>query len=65
MLSVVDYKGLLRGWALAGVIYQGPNTSSDPNQAISGLELIKARRAHFIRPDGTLDTQLWDSIASP
>lgn len=45
----------LRGWSLAGVIYQGPSTSADPNEAIAGVEVIRARRAHFILPDGMLD----------
>ena len=61
MLSVVE-NGILRGWALAGVIVQGPNTSDDVNEAIAGLEIIKARRAHFILPDGKLDRTLWSTI---
>ena len=61
MLSVIEHRGL-RTWALAGVIYQGPNTSCDPNEAIPGLEIIRARRADFIRPDGSLDSQRWDEI---
>lgn len=64
MLTVIHYKGLLRTWALAGVIYQGPNTESDPDRAIPGLEIIKARRAHFILPDGSLDVSRWDSLQS-
>lgn len=60
MLSVIEYKGLLRSWALAGVIYEGPSTSGDPDESIAGLEIIRARRAHFIRPDGTLDIERWD-----
>jgi hypothetical protein len=58
MLAVIEYKGL-RTWALAGVIYQGPNTSSDQEEAIAGFELIRARRAHFILPDGSLDLARW------
>lgn len=61
MISVIEHRGL-RTWALAGVIYQGPNTSPDPNEAIAGLELIRARRAHFIKPDGTLDTARWQDF---
>jgi len=38
MLTVIQNK--LRSWALAGVIYQGPNISLDVNQAIAGLEGI-------------------------
>lgn len=60
MLSVIEYKGLIRSWALAGVIYEGPNTSDKPGEAIPGLEIVRARRAHFILPDGSLDTQRWD-----
>lgn len=61
MLSVIEHRGL-RTWALAGVIYQGPNTSDDPDQAIAGVEIIKARRACFIRPDGSLDVDKWEEI---
>jgi len=64
MLTVIEYRGLLRTWALGGVIYQGPNTDSDPARAIPGLEVIKARRAHFILPDGSLDVSRWDSLQS-
>jgi hypothetical protein len=58
MLSVIEHRGL-RSWQLAGVIYQGPNPADDPEQAIPGLEIIKARRAHFILPDGSLDEARW------
>jgi hypothetical protein len=57
MLTVVQ--GALRSWALSGVIYQGPNTSENPEEAIAGLEIIKARRAHFVLPDGRLDATRW------
>lgn len=60
MLTVIQNK--LRSWALSGVIYQGPNVSEDPNEAIAGLEIIKARRAHFILPDGKLDTVRWNFL---
>jgi hypothetical protein len=60
MTTVVE--GRLRSWRLAGMIYEGPNTSGDPNEAIPGFEIIRARRADFIRPDGTLDTALWYSL---
>jgi len=60
MLTVIQNK--LRSWALAGVIYQGPNTSADESQAIAGLEVIRARRAHFILPDGQLDLARWKSV---
>jgi hypothetical protein len=62
MLMAVEYRGLLRTWALAGVVYQGPNTSPDPNEAITGFEIIRARPAHFILPDGTLDTRRWEGL---
>jgi hypothetical protein len=62
MLSVVEQNGL-RSWSLAGVIYEGPNPSSDAAQAIAGLEIIRARRAHFILPDGTLDVARWAELA--
>jgi hypothetical protein len=52
----------IRTYALAGIIYQGPNTSSDSNEAISGFELISARHAHFILPDGRLDKRHWASL---
>lgn len=61
MLMAIERAGI-RSWALAGVIYQGPNPSPDPEQAIAGLEIIKARRAHFILPDGTLDVGRWDQV---
>lgn len=59
MLSVVERNGL-RSWQLAGVIYQGPNTEIGED-AITGLEVIRARRAHFIMPDGSLDLPGWAS----
>jgi hypothetical protein len=61
MITVVQHKGL-RSWMLGGVIFQGPSTSDDPNEAIAGLEIIRARPAHFILPDGTLDKARWDSL---
>jgi hypothetical protein len=61
MLMVVQQH--LRSWALAGVIYQGPNVSDNPEEAIAGLEIIKARRAHFLLPDGTLDRARWQVVS--
>jgi hypothetical protein len=58
MLTVVE-TSTLRPWALAGVIFQGPNPSGNLDEAIAGLEIIKARRAHFVLPNGTLDTSRW------
>ncbi len=60
MLTVIEAPSGLRSWSLAGVIYKGPNT--DPDEAIPGVEIISARRAYFIQPDGRLNTQLWDSL---
>lgn len=61
MLAVFDYNGL-RLSALAGVLYEGPNPSTDPEQSIAGLEIVKARRSHFILPDGSLDIQRWNDL---
>jgi hypothetical protein len=62
VLTVVE-TGAIRSWAFAGVIYEGPNASSDEAQAIAGFEIIRARRAHFILPDGQLDIRRWVDIA--
>lgn len=59
VLTVVENHAL-RSWRLAGIIYQGPNPSADPSEAIAGLQIIKARRADFILSNGRLNTQLWD-----
>lgn len=63
MLTVIE-NGVLRSWSLAGVLYEGPNPSPDPAQAIAGLEIIRARRAHFILPDGTLDIRRWEELTA-
>lgn len=60
MISVIERNGV-RSWALAGVIYEGPNPSTQEGAAIEGFETIRARRAHFIRSDGTLDLSMWDA----
>ena len=52
----------LRSWIPAGVIYQGPNTSTDPAESIPGFELIKARPVRYILPDGSLDNTGWESV---
>lgn len=62
MLTVIEYESGLRSWSLAGVIYSGPNTSEEPSEAITAVEIIRARRAYFIQPDGRLNTQLWESL---
>ena len=60
MTTVIE--GQLRLWRLAGVIYEGPSTSINPNESISGFEIIRARRADFFKPNGALDTALWYSL---
>lgn len=60
MLTVIQ--GTLRSWSLAGVVYEGPCTSDNPGEAIEGLEILRARRAHFLKPDGGLDTALWHAL---
>jgi hypothetical protein len=52
----------IEGWSLAGIIYEGPNPQDDTAQAITGLEIIKARKSDFIHPDGTLNRSLWNNI---
>jgi hypothetical protein len=59
LLSIVE-RGSLRGWAPAGVVFQGPNPSGDSAQSIEGLEIIKARPIDFINADGTLDLARWE-----
>lgn len=59
VLRMVERAGL-RGWVLAGVIFQGPNPSGDPTQSISDLEIIRIRPAHFINADGTLNVERWE-----
>jgi hypothetical protein len=63
MLTVIE-TGSLRSWSLAGVIYEGPNPSPDQAQAIQGLEIIRARRAHFILPDGQLNIRRWSEFST-
>jgi len=46
----------------AGVIIQGPNPSGMLGESISGLEIIKARPVHFIKPDGMIDVVRWQQI---
>ena len=61
MLTVVEQGGT-RSQSLAGVVYQGPNPSENECEAIAGLEIIKARRSHFILPDGMLDARRWADL---
>jgi hypothetical protein len=60
VLKVIET--LVRTYAPAGVIYEGPNPSQDPDQAIAGFELIRVRHAHFILPDGRLDLGRWRDV---
>jgi hypothetical protein len=62
MLYVTLTKGGLFLNSFAGVIFSGPNTSDSAEEAIQGFELIRARRARFIREDGFLDHSLWRSL---
>ena len=59
MLAVIE-TGSIQSWSLAGVVYEGPNPSADEAQAIAGLEIIMARRSHFILPNGQLDIRRWE-----
>ena len=61
MITVAQHRGL-RSWMSGGVFFPGPSTSDDPNEAIAGLEIIRARPAHFILPDGTLDKTRWERL---
>ncbi len=60
MLTVVQ--NTLRSWMLAGVIVQGPNTDLREGESIPGLEIIRARRAQFIKPSGQLDKERWAAL---
>jgi len=61
MLTIVETSAI-RSWRLAGVIVEGPNASVREGESIAGLEVIKARRADFILPDGQLDLARWRSL---
>ena len=63
-LQIVS-RGGLRGWVLAGIVFQGPNPTGDSSQSITGLEIIRIRPAHFINADGTLDIIRWEQSQSP
>jgi hypothetical protein len=45
---------------LAGVIYLGPNQSGVEGESIIGFEIIRARPAHFIKADGSIDVNRWE-----
>jgi hypothetical protein len=56
---MVQRPDLLRFWKPAGVLFQGPNPTSDIAQSIEGLEIMRIRPIHFIKPDGMLDLERW------
>jgi hypothetical protein len=60
VLAIVE-RGGLRGWTPVGVIFEGPNPSANPDQAIAGLEIIRARPTSYINVDGTLDVPRWEN----
>jgi hypothetical protein len=64
MLAMVERDGI-RGWTPVRVIFEGPNPSPDPTQAIQGLEIIRARPINFINADGTLDLSRWQRDGQP
>jgi hypothetical protein len=59
VLAMVQRQDLLRFWKPAGVVFQGPNPTGDIEQSIEGLEIIRIRPIHFIKPDGMLDLERW------
>ncbi|WP_293679266.1 hypothetical protein [uncultured Phenylobacterium sp.] len=63
MLTVVQNG--LRSWMLTGVLVEGPNTDPTEGQSIGGLEIFRARRAHFITPTGKLDRRRWELLTPP
>jgi hypothetical protein len=52
MLTVVENG--VRSWRLAGIVYEGPNVSTNAGEALPGFEVIRARRSDFIGEDGYL-----------
>jgi hypothetical protein len=56
MLTIVEQNGL-RLTRLAGVVYCGPDVGS--LHKIDGFDLVRARRADFLLPDGSLDRARW------
>ncbi len=60
LITMVEHNSI-RSWRLGGVIYQGPNITTD-ERSIAGLEMFRARRADFIVADGNLDLSLWKNI---
>jgi hypothetical protein len=62
VIKIVETDTGIRTYALAGIIYQGPNTADDPDQAIAGFEVIRARHADFLLADGRLDRARWSAL---
>lgn len=59
LLTIVEHKGI-RSHRLAGVIYEGPHPDQEEDPATTfGLEVLRARRADFIFPDGMIDRSRW------
>jgi hypothetical protein len=56
MLTIVEQSGL-RLTRLAGVVYSGPDVGS--LDKIEGFEVVRARRADFLLPNGQLDRARW------
>jgi hypothetical protein len=56
LLSFIDY-GALHGWELGGVIYECGSElfSNGTDRKPSGNYIVKASRADFINPDGSID----------
>jgi hypothetical protein len=61
VIAITETKAI-RSWIPVGVIFEGPNTSEDPAEAIAGLEIVWARPIQFIHPDGTLDSRRWTEL---
>lgn len=62
VIKIVETDRGIRTYALAGIIYQGPNIISDPTQSIAGFEVIRVRHADFLLPDGQLDRARWGGL---
>ncbi len=59
LLAIIQAE-VMRTWRPAGVIIQGPNPGDVPTEeAIPGIEIIRARPIHFIKADGYLDIDRW------
>jgi hypothetical protein len=56
MLTIVEQGGL-RLTRLAGIVYSGPDLIS--LNKIEGFEVVRARRAYFLMPNGQLDRGRW------